>query len=521
MTQTNSLVDYLRQSAATYPDHRAIVFSGRTTTHREFGQMSDRIAAGLAKSGVQPGDRIGLYAVNSDFFAVSYFGILKAGATVVPINLLLNPKEVAYNLKDAGASALIYSDPFGPAVAEIRKLLPSKTRYWCIGTGKASDTDGNWADLLKCDDPPPPLSIDPANDLAAILYTSGTTGYPKGAMLTHRNLASNAKSISQALQLVPGEDVLLVVLPMFHAFAATVGMIFPLLNGCTLIPIAKFDPQLVADTIHKESVTILPAVPSMYNVLLRLPDAEVSKFSSLKFCLSGGAALPAEVMRQFESKFGKYIYEGDGPTECSPCTCVNPIGGERKISSVGQVVPDVEMMIADDQGRELPQGEIGEICVRGPNVMKGYWNRPEDTQETFWGEWFKTGDLGYVDKDGYFYIVDRKKDMIIVNGMNVYPRVIEEVLFKHPSLREAAVVGEPDELHGEKAVAFVVLNEGASATEADIRSYCREHLGRHEIPRKVHIIDKLPRNAAGKVLKRELRKAGEHERGIDNQAAPS
>jgi long-chain acyl-CoA synthetase len=510
-----TLIDLLARSAATWPDHRAMVFGDRVTTHAQCWNLTGRVAAGLATAGITPGDRVGLYAVNSDHFAVAYFGILRAGATVVPINLLLNPKEVAYNLNDAGVTALIYSDPLGPAAAQALALLPPDTKAWCIGTSPARPQDAAWADLLAAPGEPPAPVLDPATSLAAILYTSGTTGYPKGAMLTHRNLAANAASISEALRLVPGEDVLLVVLPMFHAFAATVGMIFPLTSGGTLIPVPKFDPQAVADTIAREGVTLLPAVPSMYNVLLRLPEAEVAKFASLKFCISGGAALPAEVMRAFETKFGKHIYEGDGPTECSPCTCVNPIGGERKVSSVGRVIPRVEMQIRDDEGRELSTGEIGEICVRGPNVMKGYWNRPEDTAASFWGEWFKTGDLGYVDPDGYFFIVDRKKDMIIVNGMNVYPRIIEEALFKHPDLKDAAVVGEPDALHGERAVAYVVPREGATVTEPAIRAFCREHLGRHEIPRTVRIIDQLPRNAAGKVLKRELRKAGEHERGVD------
>jgi long-chain acyl-CoA synthetase len=510
----SSLIESLRQSTKKYAGHRAIVFSGRITTHGEFGELTDRIAAGLASSGIKKGDRIGLYAVNSDYFAMAYFGILKAGATVVPINLLLNPREVAYNLNDAGIRGVIYSDPFGASMSEIRKSLQSQTKYWCIGDGKSDETDDSFASLMLSHEKPPEISIRPDDDLAVILYTSGTTGYPKGAMLTHRNLSSNATSISQALKLVPGEDVLLTVLPMFHAFAATVCMIFPILNGCTLIPIAKFEPQLVADSVFANGVTILPAVPSMFNVLMRLPDDQIHKFASVKFCISGGAAMPAEIMRLFEAKFGKLIYEGDGPTECSPCTCVNPIGGERKINSVGKVIPDVEMKIMDDNGKEIPLGQIGEICVRGPNVMKGYWNRPDDTRESYWGEWFKTGDLGYVDADGYFYIVDRKKDMIIVNGMNVYPRVIEEVLFQHPDIKDAAVVGEPDDLHGEKAVAYVVRNENSALIEGDVRNYCREHLGRHEIPRKVIFIDKLPRNAAGKVLKRELRKTGEHERGV-------
>ena len=224
--------------------------------------------------------------------------------------------------------------------------------------------------------------------------------------------------------------------------------------------------------------------------------------------------MPLEVMKQVEERFGLPIYEGDGPTECSPVTCINPIGGKRKPGSVGLPLPGVEMIILDDQGQELAQGEVGEICVRGRNVMKGYWQRPEETREAFFGEWFRTGDLGMKDEDGYFFIVDRKKDMIIVNGMNVYPRVIEEVLYKFPAIREAAVIGEPHKLHGEVPVAYVALNEGARATASDVRAFCRDNLGRHEIPRKVRFLPELPKNAAGKILKRALRKDGELERGV-------
>jgi long-chain acyl-CoA synthetase len=242
----------------------------------------------------------------------------------------------------------------------------------------------------------------------------------------------------------------------------------------------------------------------MYSVLLRLPEAATGKLSSLKFAISGGAPMPASVMQQFEERFGVPIYEGDGPTECGPVTCVNPIGGLRKPGSVGKPVPLVEMRILDEAGHPVPRGQVGEICVRGPNVMKGYWGRPKDTAEAFFGAWFRTGDLGTEDDEGYFYILDRKKDMILVNGMNVYPRQVEEVLYGFGPIREAAVVGQPHPVHGEIPVAYVVLQEGASTSEAEIRAHCRTALGRHEVPRKIHILEALPKNAAGKILKREL-----------------
>ena len=506
----SSLPDLLRANARAHGAHPAIIFQDRTTTHAEFDALTERAAAGLVERGVKPGDRVGLYCPNSDAFAVAYFGILKAGATVLPLNLLLNPKEIAYILQDAGASALIYHEALAEGVRVQGSAVSTRI---CIGSANPLG-DVPWGDLLSSPRPLVPPSISPSA-LAALLYTSGTTGVPKGAMLTHANLAANVASIGEALRLEPGNDVLLVALPMFHAFAATVGMLYPLLYGCTLVPLSRFDPQQVAEAVARHRVTVLPLVPSMYNVLLRLPDAAVPLFASLKFGLSGGAAMPQAVMTAFEQKFGKLIYEGDGPTECSPCTCVNPVGGRRKPQSVGPCIPRVEMKILDDQGRELPDGTIGEICVRGPNVMQGYWKQPEETAAAFFGEWFRTGDLGTRDADGYFFIVDRKKDMIIVNGMNVYPRIVEECLARHAAVREVAVVGERDELHGEMVVAHVALKDGEVADAGVLRAWCREHLGRHEIPRRFVLVPALPRNAAGKVLKRELRRQGELERGVN------
>lgn len=510
------LADVFRETADKYSDHCAIATTERRLTFREFDHRSDRVAAGLQAAGVKKGDRIGLYCVNGDHFAIAYMGIVKAGATVVPINLLLTPVEIAYILDDAEASGLIYHVAFAKSVNAVREQVKVSRLKLAVAIGSQAplENDIPWSTLV---DNPHPLTkhrIDPTNDLVSIIYTSGTTGKPKGAMLTHRNLASNAKASQIAIKIEAGKDRVLVVLPMFHAFAATVGMLTPLLGGCTFIPVAKFDPELVANAVEHHQATIFLGVPSMYNVLLHSSDDVVKKFRSITHAISGGAAMPQELMKRFEQRFGILIYEGDGPTECSPVTCVNPINGLKKYASVGLPVPGVEMCIKDENGDNVADNSIGEICVRAPSVMKGYWKKEEATRESFFGEWFRTGDLGYRDDDGYFFMVDRIKDMIIVNGMNVYPRVVEEVLYQHDAVKEAAVIGEADELHGENVVAFIVLKPGIAATAADFRSFCRDKLGRHQIPKKFVFISELPKNAAGKILKRELRKHGEVERGV-------
>jgi len=520
MHDAPSLISLQQRIAQQWPDHPAIAFNGATTTFAEFAAQSDRGAAFLQQRGIRRGDRVGLYCINSDAFAAAYFAIVKAGGTVVPLNLLLTPPELVYILRDSGARGLLYYEGFEPAVAAMRPQLPDVEFAVHLGLEPTSRGGAEFsrADLFDCPAPWIPPAIDPANDVAVLIYTSGTTGHPKGAMLTHRNLCANATAVREAMRLEPGRDVLLVVLPMFHAFAGTVGLLFPLLHGCTIVPLPRFDPGAVLDAIEASQATIFFAVPSMFNILLRMQNADVGKFRSVRFAVSGGAAMPAEVMRQFEEKYGTLIYEGDGPTECGPVTCVNPIGGRRKPGSVGREAPSVEMRIMDAAGREVPVGEAGEICVRGPSVMKGYWNRPEETAASFFGEWFRTGDIGVMDEDRYFFILDRIKDMVIVNGMNVYPRAVEEVLYQHPAVAEAAVVGEPSELHGEVPIAFVVLHPGAEADDKALRSFCRERLGRHEIPRQFHLRESLPKNAAGKILKRELRRSGEVERGVDRRS---
>lgn len=509
---TSSIADLFRAAADTFA-HANCVYDGEACvlTYAELNLRTDRLAGALLARGVRAGDRVGLLCPNSAEFIVAYLGIIKAGATVVPLNLLLNPREMGFILTDCGARVLIYHQTFDDAAVQAVENLDLALQVR-IGSGEVSGVL-NFADLIAESLMAPTLVMDPQEAIAAILYTSGTTGRPKGAMLSHANLIANTSSVSQALEFTPTDRVL-VVLPMFHAFAATVGLLTPLLHGCALVSVPRFDPKLLSQTIADQGATLFLGVPSMYGVLLRMDDAVVAQWSGVRLCVSGGAAMPAAVLAAFEARFGIPIVEGDGPTECSPVTCVNPPQGPRKPGSVGLPVPRVEMCIMDREGQLVPDGEAGEVCVRGPNVMKGYFNMPDATRDCFFGDWFRTGDLGTRDCDGYFYLVDRIKDLIIVNGMNVYPRVIEEALYAHPAVAEAAVVGDPDPRHGEIPVAHLALKPEAAVSVAEIRAWCRERLGRHEIPRRVQLHDVLPKNAAGKILKRQLRRGGEHERGV-------
>ncbi len=517
-TEPETLVAGLAASAAAHGDAPALVTSEASVSFADIRNRALRVAASLRDRGIRPGDRVGLLCPNGADFPAAYFGILGAGGTVVPLNLLQNPREMAFILRDAGARALFIHPAFAEAAPLLQADSPVEWLAELPGAPAPVIPDAiPWSDFLAAAPGEPSVACG-RDDVAAILYTSGTTGQPKGAMLTHGNLLANSSAVAEMLHLDPARDRILLVLPMFHAFAATVGMVFPLLHGIPIIPLPRFEPDAVSLAIQEHQATVFLGVPSMFSVLLRLPPAADARLSPLRFCISGGAAMPQQVMEQFEDRFGIPIYEGDGPTECSPVTAVNPIGGRRKPRTIGLPIPGVEMRILDEQGREQPDGEIGEICVRAPSVMKGYWNRPEETADSFFGDWFRTGDLGTRDEDGYFAIVDRKKDMLIVNGMNVYPRMVEETLYRMPGIREAAVVGEPDELHGEIPIAYVALDESVDHTPADVRAFCREHLGRYEVPRRVVLRGELPKNAAGKILKRELRTDGEWERGVDSRA---
>lgn len=509
---SQNLIEKLARAAEAYATLPAVLTDTQTLTHGELGHTSQAIANGLRNLGVAKGDRIALYARNGIAFVEAYLSIIKAGAVVVPINLLIHPDEIHYILEDSGAKALIVEPEL---LDTIRKVQGHLELRWIVSTGATTDLTPLTLEALKGEGPSPqPLEMDPKEDLAAILYTSGTTGYPKGAMLTHANLVANTHSVHEAMCWREGLDRVLVVLPMFHAFAATVGLLTPLTHGSALIPMIRFEPEAVAESIQRHQATLFLGVPSMFTVLLKLKASRIEAFQSLRFCISGGAALPVAILEQFKARFGLSIYEGDGPTECSPVTCVNPIGGVIKPGTVGLPVPHVEMRIVDEAGETCPVDTVGEIAVRGPNVMKGYWNRPLETQEVFQGDWLLTGDLGTCDADGYFSIVDRKKDLIIVNGMNVYPRMIEEIIHQCTYVREVAVVGEINDRHGEIPVAYVAVDETHEDPERALKDHCRAHLGRHQIPKRFVLLESLPKNATGKILKRELRKHGEVERGI-------
>jgi long-chain acyl-CoA synthetase len=511
---TETIPRRFRAIARRYPEAPVVVGCGRDLSFAGLDSASDGVAGALAAAGICPGDRIGLYCPNGAELVIAYLGILKAGACVVPINLMLNPLEVGFILRDAGARGTFFHASLAESAAAALADAPGVgLRVRIGGAGGAGGLD--FEAMVASGSAPPTLDLDPEEDLAAILYTSGTTGRPKGAMLSHHNLVANTTSVMEALALEPGRDRILVVLPMFHAFAATVGMLMPLLHGLSLIPVQRFDPRQVSAAIAANAATVFLGVPSMYALLLRLDEVAVAQWGTVRLCVCGGAALPAAVMAGFEARFGIPILEGDGPTECSPVTCVNPVAGPRRPGSVGPPIPGVEMRIADPQGATLPDGEHGEVCVRGPNVMRGYWGLPGETASSFFDDWFRTGDLGWRDADGYLYLVDRIKDLIITNGMNVYPRVIEESLYQHPEVAEAAVVAEPHPLHGEVPVAYVVPQPGATLAPAALRDWCRARLGRHEVPRRILVREALPKNAAGKILKRELRRQGELERGVD------
>lgn len=499
------LGDMVKHNAKKYPDKEALFFEQEALTYKGLDELTDRLANSLVRLGIRLSDRVGLLLPNSISFVIAYMSIVKCGGTVVPLNILFKAEELKYILEDSGASLLITSSYFLPIIEEVSPQINS-LKDIVIEGGESKGRFISFAELLnKGEDLPPSVVIEDIQDVAAILYTSGTTGKSKGAMLTHNNLLSNVKSIHQALK-CSDKDRFLCVLPLFHSFAATVCMLEPLYAGGSTVIVPKFNPEEVLRTIADKKVTIFAGVPSMYMVWANMPEQKLN-FSNWRLCISGGAALPVEVMRRFEEKYPVLIYEGDGPTECSPATSFNPIDGKRKPGSIGLPIPEVQMKIVDDSDNDLRPNQIGEIAVKGPNVMKGYWNLPEETAKVLKGGWFHTGDIGMVDEEGYFYITDRKKDMIIVGGMNVYPREVEEVLYKHPKVKEAAVIGVDDELRGEVPKAFIALKDPKEkVTEREIINFCRENLANFKVPRTVEFRESLPKTATGKILKRELKK---------------
>jgi long-chain acyl-CoA synthetase len=448
---------------------------------------------------VQPGDRVGLWLKNCPEFVPAYFGILHAGAVVVPINNFLKPDEVNFILNDAGADVLVTDAELGAHGGALQAARPGLKVFQVEAMKEPASR--NKPDLA------PPATSGPGfeaaiGSLGVIIYTSGTTGRPKGAMLSHANLLSNVASCRIVLQTVEG-DCFAVLLPLFHSYMMTVGMLLPLLVGGSMVLVKSLHPvRNVLQEVFQRKATILPAIPQFFRSLVAAP---VPTPLPLRICISGAAPLPVQVLKDFEVKFHIPLIEGYGLSEASPVVTKNPLCGARKPGSVGLPVPQVEVSIQDESGKELGPAEVGELCVRGGNVMLGYWNQPAETAKVIRNGWLLTGDIGYRDQDGYYYITDRKKDMLLVNGMNVYPREIEEVLYQFPGVKEAAVIGKPDSRKGEQPVAFVAPTDGMTLDEKAIQRFIRNQLADYKVPRKVVLLPNLPRNATGKILKTELR----------------
>ncbi|MHB9094900.1 MAG: long-chain-fatty-acid--CoA ligase, partial [Eubacteriales bacterium] len=449
-----------------FPEKVAIKFKGREWTYQELDAQTNRVANGLKKLGIGKGDRVGLLMINSPYFVISYFGIAKLGAIVVPINVMFKGGEVAYLLNDSKASVLVTAPMFMPMVGEIHGQLETVKDIIIQDVEQENAFPECLSLAAMLNGESDELNLDYSitdDDVAVFLYTSGTTGNPKGAMLTHDNLVGNADQTRVATDSTE-DDITLCVLPMFHSFAWTTCVTLPLLCGGKIIVLESFVPQVFLNTIVDERITIIACVPTMYTVLLQVPNVNSADYARIRLAYSGGAALPMEVLKKFEEKYGVKLLEGYGLSECSPVCTVNPWRGVRKPGSIGILIPELECKIIDDSGSEVTPGSPGELLFKGRNVMIGYFNLPEATTEAMKDGWVHTGDIGYMDVEGYFFIVDRKKDLIIVGGLNVYPREIEEVLYTFPKVAEAAAVGAPDALRGEMVKAFIALKQGETAT---------------------------------------------------------
>jgi len=480
-----------------YPNRTALRCDDLQFTYAEFDAAAARVATLLERAGVEPGDRVGLMLPNTPAFALAFYGIMYRGAVAVPMNPLLKAREVSYYLSNSGAKALFAT----PAFAEEATAGAAEVGAECWVVDDAG-LKKLIADLPEQDSP-----VECGDhDVAVILHTSGTTGKPKGAMLTHGNLSRNCEVSVRTLVETGQDDVVMGCLPLFHVFGLTCGLNGTVFAGGMLTLLPRFEPRKAIEIIERDAVTVFQGVPTMYSALLSVADqAPPGAMRTLRTCVSGGAALPVQVLADFEKAFGCTVLEGYGLSESSPAAAFNHPNRPRKAGSIGTPIEGVEMRVVDLDGVEVPQGEAGQIQIRGHNVMKGYWNLPEATKETITADgWLNTGDVGRVDEDGYFYIVDRTKDMIIRGGYNVYPREIEEVLYEHPAVAEAAVIGIPHDSLGEEVGAAVALKKGAAVTADELRDYVKARVAAYKYPRLVWLVDALPKGPTGKLLKREI-----------------
>ncbi|MFD1955003.1 long-chain fatty acid--CoA ligase [Paenibacillus thailandensis] len=532
-----SLPSILTKAAAQFPRNEAIHFFGRSVSYRELHAQAARLSNALRSLGVAKGDRVAIMLPNCPQAVVSYFAVLMLGAVVVQTNPLYVERELEYQLSDSGAVAIITLDQFYARLAAVRGnppeqgpvpklkiavvtsikdglpfpknlLYPIKQRKEGFRGGIPYGRSGviAYARLLAGQNAEPPETAVGADDLALLQYTGGTTGKPKGVMLTHRNLVANTmQTAAWCYKAEQGRERFLAALPLFHVFGLTVLMNMAVLKAGTLILLPRFETEAVLDTIRRLRPSIFPGAPTMYIALIHHAGASSTDMTSINVCISGSASLPLEVQERFEQLTGGRLIEGYGLTEASPVTHCNPIWSKRKNGTIGIPLPDTEAKIVDSAtGEELPPGEIGELLVRGPQVMKGYWNRPAETADALKDGWLKTGDLARMDEEGYFAIVDRIKDVIIAGGFNIYPREVEEVLYEHPGVREAAVIGVKDDYRGETVKAYIVLKDGWQVSRIQLDKWCRERLAAFKVPHLYEFRETLPKSLIGKVLKRKL-----------------
>jgi len=520
----------LADAARDYPNSPATIFFDATLTYQQLNALADRFAAGLQQAGVKKGDRVAIYMANCPQFIIAYYGALRAGAITVPCNPLYVARELEHQLNDSGSETIVVLSKLYPVVRAVQDrtplkrvivtsikeyfppilrllftLLKEKKEGHAVDISNAPNTVW-FQDFLRAAPPKPqPVPVQP-QDTACLLYTGGTTGVPKAAELSHRNLVANAIQCCVWCSGKRGQERFLAALPLFHSYGMTTCMNAGIYLASPVILLPQFKLKDVLEAINKHQPTIFPGVPTMYVAINNYPDIKDYNLRSIRACISGAAGLPVEVQQKFQELTGGRLVEGYGLSEASPVTHGNPVFGDCRIGTIGVPFPDTDAKIVDlETGtRELPPGEAGELIIRGPQVMKGYWNRPDETALVLREGWLYTGDIARRDADGYFQIVDRKKDMIIAGGFNIYPRDVEEVLYQHPKVKEAVVAGVPDEYLGEVVKAYVVLKEGETATEQEIIEFCRQSLAKYKVPRIVEFRKDLPKTMVGKILRRVL-----------------
>ena len=489
-----NLARMLTDTAAEHGDRPAIKLDDLVLNHSALEGASRHVAGLLRARGVGPGDRVGIMLPNVPYFPVLFYGALRLGAVVVPMNPLLKDREVGFHLSDSGARLLFAWHQF----AEAAQGGADHAGAECVLV-----EPGTFEQEVGSAEPVADIADRADDDTALILYTSGTTGTPKGAELTHHNLRAAAQISVDLVDSGP-DTVTFGGLPLFHVFGLTSGLNSCVRVGALLTLLPRFDPAKALEIVQRDQVNTFLGVPTMYAALLHHPGHDSFDASSLELCVSGGAAMPVEVLRGFEAAFGCKVLEGYGLSESCAIATFNRPDRERKPGSIGLPVMETELKLVDDDGNEVPEGEVGEIIMRGPTVMKGYWNRPDATRETLAGGWLKTGDMARRDEEGYYFIVDRKKELIIRGGFNVYPREIEEVFYEHAAVRDAAVIGVPHESLGEEIAAAVVLRDGADAAAAELREYVKARVAAYKYPRHIWLVDELPKGPTGKILKREI-----------------